>query len=92
MTNHQSIYDDYPEYPYINPDRDPKWFKKLEHQRQIKNIALVIVGAFLLALGTGMFLTPNITNSNLGNFEGINAGGLGGSGLIVQNQIGRAHV
>ena len=30
MTNHQSIYDDYPEYPYINPDRDPKWFKKLE--------------------------------------------------------------
>ena len=65
-----------------------EWFKKLEHQRQIKNIALVIVGAFLLALGTGMFLTPNITNSNLGNFEGINAGGLGGSGLIVQNLTG----
>ncbi|MBG9987859.1 hypothetical protein HZY88_02580 [Aerococcaceae bacterium DSM 111176] len=30
MTTHLSIYDNYPEQPYINPDRDPQWFKKLE--------------------------------------------------------------
>lgn len=29
MINQQAIYKDYPEQPYINPDRDPRWFQQL---------------------------------------------------------------
>ncbi|NLI94850.1 MAG: YitT family protein [Erysipelotrichaceae bacterium] len=64
------------------------WWGKLENRRHVINLSLVIFGTFLVALGTGMFLTPNINMAELGKFEGINAGGMGGLGLIFQNLIG----